>query len=558
MGFFNEYPYTDFHEINLDWILKQIMRLHKEYDEFKAVNTITNAGTWNITKQYQAWTIVSDNNAGYISLQPVPAGVSINNTDYWGLIADYNILITNLSARISALETDMAKVKDAIVTPEMFGAVGDGVTDDSAAVAEAFTHKNVICPNTYLLSDTVEINAEHISGGVFVYSGDNKLFDIKTPVHVDHMTINSDYGTTGESQFSIFYDNGVDGVVIENCTITNSKGEGVAIYNASGCTVTGNTITNCYDNGIVVGGLCDNNSIENNIIDGTTNQNAIFVTASPGSTQTANTANNNIVRGNRCYNFGDSGIESGIGTRGTVIDGNQVEGTSARAAILIRDAKNVRCVNNNVKAVLGIGIIPQYELTSFVCNNIVSNNTIDVSDLGIQVDMSYNNIDGNTVTANHGIRVGGLENGVKVNNNTITATTKAINLNYNAAASSVTGECKFNGMSEPEYYLMNSTNLRLDYSKVVQRDYTQYANSFIASCYAGTLEADITLESSEGLSHCHVSFKNGSLQLLSNTSDIGTTDTFSGYKMYMNGADLRIQRRGADITGVTVSIHIYS
>lgn len=100
----NKYPYTNMHELNLDWILAEIMKLHHDYDEFKAVNEITNAGAWDITKQYQAWTIVSDNNLGYISLKPVPKGVAITNTDYWGLVADYNILITNLSARIAALE----------------------------------------------------------------------------------------------------------------------------------------------------------------------------------------------------------------------------------------------------------------------------------------------------------------------------------------------------------------------------------------------------------------------------------------------------------------------
>ena len=113
--FNHAYPYTSLNEINLDWIIAQIMKLHHDYDEFKAVNTITNAGAWDITKQYQAWTVVSDNNAGYISLKPVPAGVAISNTEYWGLIADYNILITNLSARISALENTVGDNNSGLV-----------------------------------------------------------------------------------------------------------------------------------------------------------------------------------------------------------------------------------------------------------------------------------------------------------------------------------------------------------------------------------------------------------------------------------------------------------
>lgn len=108
---FHFYPYTDLGDINLDWIIKQMLKLHKDWDEFRAVNEITNAGAWDITKQYQAWTVVSDNNAGYISLKPVPAGVAITNIEYWGLIADYNILITNLSNRISVLENDMGNAQ---------------------------------------------------------------------------------------------------------------------------------------------------------------------------------------------------------------------------------------------------------------------------------------------------------------------------------------------------------------------------------------------------------------------------------------------------------------
>lgn len=109
MGFFHEYPYTDFHEINLDWILKQIMKLHKDYDEFKALNTITFSGVWDITKQYTAWTIVNTNNGrdGYISIQPVPSGVTINNTDYWQSVANYSDIIADLQNRLLQAENDI-------------------------------------------------------------------------------------------------------------------------------------------------------------------------------------------------------------------------------------------------------------------------------------------------------------------------------------------------------------------------------------------------------------------------------------------------------------------
>ena len=73
--FGNQYPYTDFHELNLDWIIKRMRKLEIDMDEFKVVNNITFSGQWDITKQYPAWTIVNDNNIGYVSIKPVPVGV---------------------------------------------------------------------------------------------------------------------------------------------------------------------------------------------------------------------------------------------------------------------------------------------------------------------------------------------------------------------------------------------------------------------------------------------------------------------------------------------------
>lgn len=79
----NTYPYTDLHELNLDWILAKIKELSAEYAEFKAINTITFSGVWDVSKNYTKWTVVTNNNDGYLSIQPVPVGVDIYNEDYW-------------------------------------------------------------------------------------------------------------------------------------------------------------------------------------------------------------------------------------------------------------------------------------------------------------------------------------------------------------------------------------------------------------------------------------------------------------------------------------------
>ena len=91
MGFIDKYPYTDFHELNLDWILSTIRNLKLQMDEFEVLNKMTFGGAWSIDRQYAAWTIVTNNNIGYVSIRPVPAGVLIGNATYWTQILDYTV-----------------------------------------------------------------------------------------------------------------------------------------------------------------------------------------------------------------------------------------------------------------------------------------------------------------------------------------------------------------------------------------------------------------------------------------------------------------------------------
>lgn len=111
---FNQFPYSNFHELNLDWILNQIRKLHTDWDEFKAINAITFRGVWSIDKQYPAWSIVTDGNKGYVSLKPVPAGIDITNGDYWLRVIDYDALFTDMQNRIKAMEQQVEQLDSKI------------------------------------------------------------------------------------------------------------------------------------------------------------------------------------------------------------------------------------------------------------------------------------------------------------------------------------------------------------------------------------------------------------------------------------------------------------
>ena len=99
--FNNKYPYTDFHELNLDWILAQIKELTEEMQNFIELNAniikYADPIQWDITAQYEQYTIVEDGNIAYLSKVPVAAGIAITDTDYWLPVFDLSPIIGNIS-----------------------------------------------------------------------------------------------------------------------------------------------------------------------------------------------------------------------------------------------------------------------------------------------------------------------------------------------------------------------------------------------------------------------------------------------------------------------------
>lgn len=107
MGVFDQFPYTNFHELNLDWILQALKEIEKTMDQFVSINALKYADPiqWNITTQYEKNTIVIEPNSGtaYISVQPVPAGVNIDNTDYWTVVFDLGMFVVRAAKNLCSL-----------------------------------------------------------------------------------------------------------------------------------------------------------------------------------------------------------------------------------------------------------------------------------------------------------------------------------------------------------------------------------------------------------------------------------------------------------------------
>lgn len=100
-------PYTNYHDLNLDWIIKALTDIDRRLANFVSLNTIKYADPikWDITSQYPQNTLVLDPQDGtaYLSVQPVPQGVQITNADYWTPVFTLQNFIDPLKKAITAV-----------------------------------------------------------------------------------------------------------------------------------------------------------------------------------------------------------------------------------------------------------------------------------------------------------------------------------------------------------------------------------------------------------------------------------------------------------------------
>lgn len=107
-----DFPHTRMYESDLREILARLKDLTVKINNFISLNTVKYADPilWNITSQYESNTIVVDSNGtAYLSTQPVPAGVSLDNTEYWTVIFDLSRIISAINQNITFNDADTSQ-----------------------------------------------------------------------------------------------------------------------------------------------------------------------------------------------------------------------------------------------------------------------------------------------------------------------------------------------------------------------------------------------------------------------------------------------------------------
>lgn len=116
MSIFDGFPRSNAYQINLDWLLKSMRELETYVKNYTAINNVAYAGIWDITKQYPKWALVSFKDSTYMSLQPVPVGVPLENGEYWVKLADLDQRITGILQDIAKLFEESENAQNEIET----------------------------------------------------------------------------------------------------------------------------------------------------------------------------------------------------------------------------------------------------------------------------------------------------------------------------------------------------------------------------------------------------------------------------------------------------------
>lgn len=193
MAVFEQFPYTNFHELNLDNIIAKLKEMDVTIHEFIAVNSIKYADPllWDITSQYEMNTVVLDNlGNAYLSVQPVPSGIALTRTEYWTNIGNFSGLYQDLKDAFTTADEGTGTVATAARSEYDLVWLADDLYQITAAMNPGDTYTpgtncqavNIQSLYAQLLADINALDAK-IDAKTFYHIIDNQ--PIRTWAHIN-------------------------------------------------------------------------------------------------------------------------------------------------------------------------------------------------------------------------------------------------------------------------------------------------------------------------------------------------------------------------------------
>lgn len=391
---------------------------------------------------------------------------------------DINNITTGLKAKVATNTRDISLIKNSYITPEMFGAVGDGVTDDSTAFQLALDAIGIlICKNTYKISSglTVPTGVKIIGGGTILIDNDGNDFDLFTigsMVEISEINFEDTASAYSNTDTSVITATSKEFIKIDNCKFTDIHFRyNIKISESRFIDITNNDMVDYGYSGIMLWDGCEYANIENNrVIDAhimiATNQYAISFSAYDATTNRV--AAHVIIRNNYIDGNGWTGLD-GHGVIDCIIENNTI--VNVLKAIMLVTPSN--------------GIVP----TDINCNISIKNNYIeydgaDSSGIAItntaavvihDIDIVNNIIKGTNGTqytsayAAIGIRTASELRNIHIASNIISAPNLGIIFDSGTAYNVVVENNDISGMTSDAGYAINFANLTT-YHAIVAKD----------------------------------------------------------------------------------------
>lgn len=409
--------------------------------------------------------VLKDSSGSLIATYDDVAG--INSVDAFQ-VTYTNPLSGSVQTTVGAKLAQTVSVKD-------FGAVGDGVTDDTTAIQAALDSgaSAIYAPSgTYLISSVQPQNNQMIygdgAGTIFKQkAGANFvrpfLISSKSFITLDNFTIdgNGNAQAAGEQNHGVFIVDSTD-INVYNLIVHDCQGDGIGVYSdnnsilARRIRIENNTCYNFGRCGIVISGtgafhvVITNNitRVGTRVTTSTSGGNSIhleldstppvdpgWITVSNNTTDDAITSSgvfsNLVIDGNtirNAYNGSGFGVITIINARSCVISNNTVSdllGVTGNNGIYYQDAigaaaQNIVISGNSIGGVSGDGVTMLSTAAGFDSPFVIDGNTIISCGSGIRVLSDMHTV---TMTSNsmrqitdYCIKIGGT-NGVLVANN---------------------------------------------------------------------------------------------------------------------------------------------